>query len=181
MKRFSFLFAFILFAVFAAANSAKVPGDQPVFVKEFLGQVEFIEGRLLQLEGAMSQEQMTWAPAEGVRNVATIYLHVAEANYMLVGKMTGEAPKGERGALEKSTTDKMKVAEIMKSSFTKIKESAANLTAEDLNKEFEMFGMSFTLRNFMITILNHMHEHLGQGIAYARMNGVTPPWSMKEE
>jgi hypothetical protein len=25
---------------------------------------------------------------------------------------------------------------------------------------------------------NHLHEHLGQSIAYARTNGVTPPWSM---
>ena len=179
MKKLAIGFiALIVYSIPALANS---PSDQPVFVKEFLGQVEFIEGRLLQLEGAMSQDQMTWAPAEGVRNVATVYLHVAEANYMLVNKMTSEPPKGERGAIEKSTTDKMKVAEIMKASFLKIKESAANLTEDDLNKEFEMFGMNFTLRNFMITILNHMHEHLGQGIAYARMNGVTPPWSMKEE
>jgi hypothetical protein len=44
----------------------------------------------------------------------------------------------------------------------------------------EAFGMKFSLRNFMITILNHNHEHLGQSIAYARMNGVVPPWSMKE-
>jgi hypothetical protein len=30
----------------------------------------------------------------------------------------------------------------------------------------------------MITALaEHCHEHLGQLIAYARMNGVTPPWS----
>jgi hypothetical protein len=26
-------------------------------------------------------------------------------------------------------------------------------------------------------MVTHMHEHLGQMIAYARMNGVTPPWS----
>jgi hypothetical protein len=26
-------------------------------------------------------------------------------------------------------------------------------------------------------MLNHLHEHLGQSIAYARMNAVVPPWS----
>ena len=26
--------------------------------------------------------------------------------------------------------------------------------------------------------LTHIHEHLGQSIAYARSNGVVPPWSM---
>jgi hypothetical protein len=29
-------------------------------------------------------------------------------------------------------------------------------------------------------ILVHMHEHLGQSIAYARMNGITPPWSKSD-
>lgn len=179
MKKISLVLFSIL--VLLTSTNANTPGDDLVFVKEFIGQVDFIEGRLLQLEGAMSQEQMTWAPAEGIRNVATVYLHVAEANYFLISKITGEAPMGVQGELEKSTTDKDKIAKILKASFAKIKESAAKLTAEDLNKEFEMFGMTFTLRNFMITILTHMHEHLGQGIAYARMNGVTPPWSLKEE
>ena len=38
-----------------------------------------------------------------------------------------------------------------------------------------------TQRELMVIILNHMHEHLGQSIAYARMNGVTPPWSEATE
>jgi hypothetical protein len=29
----------------------------------------------------------------------------------------------------------------------------------------------------MVTMLSHLHEHLGQSIAYGRMNGVVPPWS----
>jgi uncharacterized damage-inducible protein DinB len=31
----------------------------------------------------------------------------------------------------------------------------------------------------LFLIANHMHEHLGQSIAYARTNGVVPPWSKK--
>jgi uncharacterized damage-inducible protein DinB len=41
--------------------------------------------------------------------------------------------------------------------------------------------MEMTLRNFMISMLNHAHEHLGQFIAYARMNSVVPPWSKSSE
>jgi hypothetical protein len=29
----------------------------------------------------------------------------------------------------------------------------------------------------MILMIEHASEHLGQSIAYARMNGVAPPWS----
>lgn len=31
----------------------------------------------------------------------------------------------------------------------------------------------------LLRILVHNHEHMGQAIAYARMSGVTPPWSTR--
>jgi hypothetical protein len=43
-----------------------------------------------------------------------------------------------------------------------------------------MFGKDTTYEGVLVTILNHLHEHLGQSIAYARMNGVVPPWSVPE-
>ena len=69
---------------------------------------------------------------------------------------------------------------MLEKSFDAVKDAASKLTEVDLNREVEAFGMKFSLRNFMITTLNHNHEHLGQSIAYARMNGIIPPWSMKE-
>jgi len=29
----------------------------------------------------------------------------------------------------------------------------------------------------LINLETHMAEHLGQAIAYSRMNGIVPPWS----
>ena len=34
-----------------------------------------------------------------------------------------------------------------------------------------------TTRGVWIVTATHLHEHLGQLIAYARSNNVTPPWS----
>jgi hypothetical protein len=34
-----------------------------------------------------------------------------------------------------------------------------------------------TTRATWIATVTHLHEHLGQLIAYARSNNVTPPWS----
>ena len=34
-----------------------------------------------------------------------------------------------------------------------------------------------TRQGFWILATTHLHEHLGQAIAYARSNGVVPPWS----
>ncbi len=151
--------------------------EQPVFVKEFLGQVDFVKGRLMQLAEAMPGDKYNWTPAEGVRSVGEVYLHAAEANYYMLSLAKGEKPDMNS---DESKSDKKSVMAMMEKSFSDIKESAAQFTEEDLNKEVEAFGMKFSVRNFMVTMIAHLHEHLGQSIAYARMNGVTPPWSMKE-
>jgi len=79
------------------------------------------------------------------------------------------------------TTDKAAVVEKLNQSFDILKKRIAELTQEDLDREVEVFGMTMSVRNFLISMIAHSHEHLGQGIAYARMNGVTPPWSEKQE
>jgi uncharacterized damage-inducible protein DinB len=177
----NFKTALLAISVIAITFAGTNP-DKPAFVDEFIGQIDFVQGRLLQLEGAMPQDKMTWTPAEGVRTCGQIYLHIAEANHMLASFMSGVKMEGERGALEKSTTDKDEIAKLLEDSFTAVKDAAGKLTEEDLNNMVQTpFGMEMSLRNFMISLLNHSHEHLGQGIAYARMNGVTPPWSAKQE
>jgi uncharacterized damage-inducible protein DinB len=48
---------------------------------------------------------------------------------------------------------------------------------EQMEKSVDFFGRQVSGRGLYLRMLNHMNEHLGQAIAYARMNGVTPPWS----
>ncbi len=174
MKRLMFI---VIFAMFSLNLLADKPADTPIFVKEFQGQVDFIKSRLMQLAEAMPEDKYNWTPAEGVRSVGEVFSHTADANYYFLSLITGDKSDMTQ---EKSANDKKIVLEKLGKSFDVLNESAANLTEEDLNKEIEAFGMKFSARNFMITLLNHCHEHLGQAIAYARMNGVTPPWSMQE-
>jgi uncharacterized damage-inducible protein DinB len=169
--RVSILFLAILF------TTSLTFAEQPVFVKEFLGQVDFVKGRLMQLAEAMPGDKYNWTPAEGVRSVGEVYVHAAEANYYMLSLVKGE--KFDMNSAE-SKADKKTALSLMEKSFKDLKESASQFTDEDLNKEIEAFGMKFSVRNFMVTMIAHLHEHLGQSIAYARMNGVTPPWSMKE-
>lgn len=163
--------------IFISTNLVRATGDQPVFVTEFIGQMDFVKGRLMQLAEAMPEDKYTWSPAEGVRSVGEVYSHDAEANFYLVTVIKGIKPDMNQ---EKSATDKKTALAMLEKSIEAVKDAASKLTEEDLNKEVDAFGMKFSLRNFMITILNHNHEHLGQSIAYARMNGIVPPWSMKE-
>jgi uncharacterized damage-inducible protein DinB len=45
----------------------------------------------------------------------------------------------------------------------------------------KLFGRDASVRLAMMLTIEHNSEHLGQSIAYARMNGITPPWSRKAE
>jgi uncharacterized damage-inducible protein DinB len=178
MKNRLVVFAFILLFTLPAAITAKSLGDAPVFVQEFIGQLDFVKGRLIQLAEAMPDNKYNWSPGEGVRSVGEVFAHVGEANFYLISIMNGSKPDMKE---EKHENDKKHALEILTKSIEVLKETAGKLNENDLNREVEAFGMKFSLRNFMITILNHNHEHLGQAIAYARMNGVVPPWSAKGE
>ena len=176
MKRI-FLVLFSTLVLLTSTNAIS-PGDEPVFVQEFIGQIDFVKGRLIQLAEAMPDDKYNWTPAEGVRTVGEVYLHVAETNYYLIAIMKGVKSNSDK---EKGPSDKKTALSMLEKSFEAVKVEASKLTEADLNKEVEAFGMKFSLRSFMISMLGHSHEHLGQSIAYARMNGVVPPWSKKEE
>jgi uncharacterized damage-inducible protein DinB len=178
MKNRLLVFSFILLFTLPVVINAKPLGDAPVFVQEFIGQMDFVKGRLTQLAEAMPEAKYTWSPGEGVRSVGEVYAHVVEANYYLISVMNNSKPDMDQ---EKHEYSKKQILEMLVKSIEAVKEAAGKLSENDLNREVEAFGMKFSLRNFMITILNHNHEHLGQSIAYARMNGVVPPWSKKGE
>ena len=185
---FSIFVIAVLFVAIKPVSALNSPSDI-VIVKEFIGQTEFIQGKLSQLAEAMPEATFGWRPTEGVRSVSEVYLHAAFANYICVTVSGGTIPESVGFVMDFSkvnewdtqTTDKAEVIEKMNESFDILKKRVAELTQEDLDREVEVFGMTMSVRNFMISMIAHCHEHLGQGIAYARMNGVTPPWSVKQE
>lgn len=158
----------------------------PAFVTDFLGNLTETEGQLVSLEGAVPQEKFTWRPAEGVRSISEVYLHVAFGNY-LMPKLMGFEPPAEANfhmdlkKWDASTTDKAEIAASMKASFDHMRSIAGRITETDLEKKINFFGTEMTTRAAMISALSHIHEHLGQSIAYARMNGIVPPWTAAEQ
>ena len=190
MKKNTVLIAVFALLTFFGSISliAQTPPSEIVLVNEFIGQADFVQGRILQLAEEMPQSTYQWRPAEGVRSVSEVYLHTAFANYICVTVSGGEVPKetgfvmdfGKANEWDTQTTDKAKIKAKIEESFKILKERMAKLTEEDLNREVEVFGMTMSVRNFIISMIAHAHEHLGQSIAYARSNGITPPWSKKE-
>jgi uncharacterized damage-inducible protein DinB len=159
--------------------------SQQDLINELVGQVDFAKGRILQLEEAVPDSAYEWRPAEGVRSVSEAYLHMAFANYMTISVSGGQVPK-ESGFVmdfakikewDTQTTEKAKIKQILDQSFEALKARISTINDSDLNRETEVFGTKMTVRNFLISMIAHCHEHLGQSIAYARMNGIVPPWS----
>ena len=105
-------------------------------------------------------------------------MHLVGANYMLPGFAGVKAPEGITPGMEKSVTEKAAVIAAMKKSFEHLRGAIAATKDTDLDNPVKFFGMESTVRGLYLVVANHEHEHLGQSIAYARMNGIVPPWSM---
>ena len=178
--------ALFLAAALAAAPSIaqETPAAKaaPAGVKaEITGQITDAQGKLMKLAEAMPADKFAWRPGTGVRSVGEVYLHVAAGNYFLGTFLGINPPAGiDMRGLEKDGGDKAKAIEGMKKSFDHILGALAAIPDSDLDKPVKMFGRDTTYRGAMLVLATHAHEHLGQSIAYARMNGVTPPWSAGE-
>jgi uncharacterized damage-inducible protein DinB len=148
---------------------------------EILRQVEDAEKKLIALAEAMPAEKYGWRPAEKIRSVGEVFMHVAGGNYFLPTFWNVKVPEGTNPReFEKSGADKAKVLATMKASFEHARNAIKSAPEADLAKVIKLFGNDATIRQAMMVVANHNHEHLGQSIAYARMNGVAPPWSAGE-
>ena len=178
----------IFFLIFVLSNSlfANSIRDQheetkvDPFIDLMLNQVAFMEGRITSLAEAIPEDTYSWRPGEGVRSTSEQLVHTIAASYFIPSMMGGDKPEHITQDLEKTLTDKDDILKELKSSFT----AATKFLKEyDTSKYEEMvktpFG-EYTQRNMILILNNHYHEHLGQLIAYARVNGVVPPWSQKE-
>ncbi len=171
----------------AAQTPAPAPAAAPAapassFQSDVAGVLGHVQQEMVSLEQAMPQNKFGWRPAKGVRSVAEVYLHAANAGSFF-GKMLGfEVPAdiaAQMKTLEKSTTDKAKIQKALTDSFTWFGNQVKAMPDAELNKTLDLFGHTATKRAVVMITLGHYQEHLGQSIAYARSNGIVPPWSKK--
>lgn len=171
----------------AAPAAAKPASAEPAAPErgvraEFLADHAAVTGKLLQLAEAIPADKYTWRPQPGVRSVSEVLLHAAGANYFIPTFFGVPLPQGmDLKTFETSTTEKAKVIETLQASIAYARGAVLRLPDADLEKTGKFFGgREVTYRVMITSAAEHSHEHLGQLIAYARMNGVTPPWSKTE-
>jgi uncharacterized damage-inducible protein DinB len=155
--------------------------------KEMKASIDDAGGKLIELAEATPAAKFAWKPGKDVRTTGEVFLHVVAANYGIPMFM-GAAPdpnapvtRENFGTFEKSTTDKAKIVAMLKESFAYADRVIAATADADLDAPVKLFGMDTTKRGALFIIVNHAHEHLGQSIAYARTNNITPPWTAREQ
>jgi uncharacterized damage-inducible protein DinB len=116
-----------------------------------------------------------WKPGQGVRSAGDVFNLIAMENGMLTGVLTGAPSQG--GARPAPVTDPEKMQEALRTSYANLQKAITGLSGSELTAPVKLFGMDMTKQGAIMFLLSDQHEHLGQSIAYARSNGVTPPWS----
>jgi uncharacterized damage-inducible protein DinB len=142
------------------------------------GEWGHVSRQLIALAEATPAEKFTWRPAPGVRSVSEVYMHIAIANFYLLGVTRPKVPAEVKSdGMEKSVTAKAEVIDWLKRSLDAVKTAHAGVKPDDLQRKVKVNGRDATVDGMYLRIIIHANEHMGQLIAYARMSGVVPPWS----
>jgi hypothetical protein len=155
------LMASSLYAQQPAGMQASFGGDVATLSDKFTGLARVLDGKY------------DYRPGQGVRSTADVLNLIVMENGMLAGVLTGAAP-GPRPA---PVTDPAKLQDALKNSYANLRKVIDGLSDSDLNTSVKMFGRDTTKRGAIQMALTDQHEHLGQLIAYSRVNGIVPPWS----
>ena len=161
-------FVVILMVPLARAQSQPV-GLQAAFTKD----AGTLSDKFTGLARVMSGKY-DWKPAEGVRSVGDVFNLIVKENGLLADVLSA-APN--TGAPPAPITDPEKMQEALKASYVNLQKAISGLSDSDLQAPVKLFGRDMTKQAALMLILGDQHEHLGQSIAYARSNGVVPPWS----
>lgn len=142
--------------------------------------IDDVEKKLVALAEATPQEKYSWKPAEGVRTTGEVFMHVAQANYGISTLLGAKVPEGVNVRELPKISEKAQVIDALQKSFAHARQAVSSTT--DLESKVKLMGgREGTAREVLLILATHAHEHLGQSIAYARMNGIVPPWTMEHD
>jgi DinB family protein len=174
------LAAACLIAVAAPARAQDVLTKEAAAAAKasFLADIDTVSSKFIQLAQAFPQDKYTWRPMEGVRSVAEVLMLAAQEGYGFIPTTFGGKPgmPGSREELAK-VTDKNQIIDHLNKGFAYAKQQLQTVDPATLTGKRKMMGRDMSIIDGMLFLGGDLHEHLGQLIAYARMNKIVPPWS----
>jgi uncharacterized damage-inducible protein DinB len=156
------------------------------FRETLLLEFDIAEGQLSGLAAATPSEKFGWRPDTTARSISEVLVHVAAGNFFLLDMARHRLPEDIYGQitvqgedrwvaiakcndeLEKTMTGKDAVLAFLSRSLQAAREGITG-TSETAVHEPLICRAYFRM-------ITHLHEHMGQMIAYTRSIGVRVPW-----
>jgi uncharacterized damage-inducible protein DinB len=166
------------------APTAQATESAVALRRTFVAEIDSMQGRFLALAEAIPADKYAWRPAPGVRSIGEVFMHVASEYYVYTPMAYGATPSPVVGrgreAFQKfeASASKEDVLKHLREGFAFTKQSIGAIEPATLASQRKLFGRDdLTLTQTSFSMAGDLHEHLGQLVAYARMNGIKPPWS----
>ena len=170
----------LMFAPVALAHDVAPSAATGAIQTEFNSMLTDAEQKIIELAETVPPGKYEWAPDKEARKFSELFMHVAAANYFLPTFFGQQVPQGiEPMKFESTIKEKPQVVQRLRESFAAAHKSID--ATKDLDTMVDVFGRQVTKRYAMLLLVSHAHEHLGQAIAYARSNDITPPWTERRE
>jgi uncharacterized damage-inducible protein DinB len=173
-KRFPLIACALLLLIVSAAPTPRAQTTASGIQAAYAADANTLSGKFAGLARVMAGKY-DWKPGQGIRSAGDVFNLIVTENGMLTRLLTGSpAPSGPRPA---PITDPAKLQEALTNSYADLQKAISGLSDSDLKAPVKLFGMDMNKQAAIMFLLFDQHEHLGQSIAYARVNGVVPPWS----
>jgi uncharacterized damage-inducible protein DinB len=172
--------AMALGAMAGASDAADTTAPSYDMKAQSLADLAAVQKKFVDLANALPADKLTWRPAADARSYAEVFLHVSAERYGILGLMGAETPAGvDRKALEKSTTDRAQIVAELNKSWEFAQKAINGMSNADFAKLLPKLGPQANAGDVVYILVADAHEHLGQAVAYARENGVVPPWTVE--
>ena len=175
MKKKVFL---LLIAVSTLLSSSVLRAQSDGLGEGYDGEWNHVSTQLIALAEAIPADKYAWRPGPGVRSVSEVYMHLVYANFYMLSFLGEKMPAGVTHDMGKRVTSKPEVIDWLNRSLDAVKTARAQLKPGELQHKVKLFGIDTTVDGVYLRIIVHNNEHMGQMVAYARMNNIVPPWSL---
>jgi uncharacterized damage-inducible protein DinB len=164
----------------AAANSTDRTAPSYDLKAQALVDLQAVNKKCVDLAQALPDNKLTWRPSPGTRSFAEVFLHVAGERYGILSMMGAKPPAGFKAReFEKSTIEKDRIVHELNQSWDFANKTIASMSNSDFAKPLPKLGPQANEGDVVYILVADAHEHLGQLIAYARQNGIVPPWTVQ--
>lgn len=177
MKILPALISILLLVTACQSSSSQNTTADNNFREQFNRSFQYAS-RVLELAKAMPAESYNWRPEEGVMSVEEVYTHIAHYNFLyLETQLDIPAPDDIVVDDIESITGKEEVVAILERSINHVVDALKQMPDSKFSEETQLYGRTVNGQAVLLQLVTHKSEHVGQSIAYARMNGIVPPWN----